>query len=100
MTTGWLPGARLCARNSGISRPSIGDSRMKIVAFAMIVSLLAATGAGAIAAPPLAGGEAAQVNAVFRPWDSPTSPGCAVAVVKGGRVIYERGYGMADLDHD
>jgi CubicO group peptidase (beta-lactamase class C family) len=37
---------------------------------------------------------------LFAEWDKPTSPGCAVGVMKDGRIIHERGYGMADLDHD
>lgn len=36
---------------------------------------------------------------VFARWDSTASPGCALSVMKDGRIVYERGYGMADLDH-
>jgi CubicO group peptidase (beta-lactamase class C family) len=41
-----------------------------------------------------------QVDKVFAKWDSTTSPGCALSVIKDGQIIYMRGYGMADLDHD
>jgi len=41
-----------------------------------------------------------QVDKVFAKWDSTTSPGCALSVMKDGHIIYKRGYGMADLDHD
>lgn len=41
-----------------------------------------------------------QVDRVFVKWDSTVSPGCAVSVIKGGQIVYKRGYGMADLDHD
>ena len=41
-----------------------------------------------------------QVNKIFAKWDSTTSPGCALSVMKDGQIIYKRGYGMADLDHD
>jgi CubicO group peptidase (beta-lactamase class C family) len=27
-------------------------------------------------------------------------PGCALSVIKDGQIVYKRGYGMADLDHD
>ncbi|HEY6298374.1 MAG TPA: serine hydrolase domain-containing protein [Candidatus Binatus sp.] len=37
---------------------------------------------------------------MFEQWNTPSSPGCAVAVMKGGRIVYEHGYGMADLDHN
>jgi CubicO group peptidase (beta-lactamase class C family) len=43
---------------------------------------------------------APKVDALFARWDRPESPGAAVAVVKGGKVIHARGYGMADLEHD
>src|SRR5580700_6401629 len=41
-----------------------------------------------------------QVDKVFAKWDSTTSPGCALSVMKNGQITYKRGYGMADLDHD
>ena len=43
---------------------------------------------------------AAKVDKLFERMDKPTSPGCAVAVVRDGRVVHTRGYGMANLDHD
>lgn len=45
-------------------------------------------------------GVAAQVDKVFAQFDKPDSPGCALAVIKDGQIVYKRGYGMADLDHD
>jgi CubicO group peptidase (beta-lactamase class C family) len=42
----------------------------------------------------------AQVDKVFQKMDSPHSPGCALSVMKDGKIIYERGYDMADLDHN
>lgn len=42
----------------------------------------------------------ARVDRLFAQWDKPESPGCALGVVKNGRFIYERGYGMANLDYD
>jgi CubicO group peptidase (beta-lactamase class C family) len=44
--------------------------------------------------------ESARVDQLFAEWDKPTSPGCAVAVMRDGQIIHERGYGMADLDHN
>jgi CubicO group peptidase (beta-lactamase class C family) len=38
-----------------------------------------------------------QVDMIFEQFDKPDSPGCAVAVIKDGGIIYKRGYGMADL---
>ena len=42
----------------------------------------------------------AQVDAVFSEWDRASSPGCAVGVIRDGELIYERGYGMANLEHN
>lgn len=39
----------------------------------------------------------ARVDRVFRDF-GPETPGCALAVIRGDRVLYERGYGMADLE--
>ncbi|HEU5422884.1 MAG TPA: serine hydrolase domain-containing protein [Nitrolancea sp.] len=41
---------------------------------------------------------AEQIDAIFAEWDRSDSPGCALAVVQNGEVVYARGYGMANLD--
>ena len=41
-----------------------------------------------------------KVDAVFARFDSPESPGCAVAVIQNHRIAYERGYGRASLELD
>jgi len=43
---------------------------------------------------------AARVDALFAPWDRPDVPGAAVAVVKDGEIVYQRGYGIANLEYD
>ena len=40
------------------------------------------------------------IDAVFATWNKPDSPGCALAVYQNGRITYEKGYGMADLEND
>ncbi len=42
----------------------------------------------------------AKVDAVFANYDKPDSPGCALGVIKDGKLIYARGYGMANLEHN
>lgn len=37
------------------------------------------------------------VDAIFAQWDKPTSPGVALAIIQDGRIVYEKGYGMANL---
>jgi CubicO group peptidase (beta-lactamase class C family)/lysophospholipase L1-like esterase len=39
------------------------------------------------------------VDALFTAWNSAT-PGCAVGVSDDGRIVLEKAYGMADLEHD
>ncbi|MFC2160928.1 serine hydrolase domain-containing protein [Acidobacteriota bacterium] len=41
-----------------------------------------------------------QVDALFAQWDKSDSPGCALAVFQNGKIIYNRGYGMANLELD
>ena len=40
------------------------------------------------------------MDAIFEPYSKNSGPGCAVAVVKNGQVIFSKGYGMANLEYD
>jgi CubicO group peptidase (beta-lactamase class C family) len=40
------------------------------------------------------------VDPLFAPWNAPGQPGAAVAVIKDNRVIFKKGYGMANLEYD
>jgi CubicO group peptidase (beta-lactamase class C family) len=42
----------------------------------------------------------ARVDKLFAQWDKPDSPGCALGIVKDGKLIYKRGYGMANLEYN
>lgn len=44
-------------------------------------------------------GKQAEVDSVFKNWDSYTTPGCAVDVTVEGRRHFSEAYGMADLEH-
>ena len=75
-----------------------------VSASAMVTTLAGAPGAAgaqtiAYPAPPTYPPNPA-VDLIFAAWDKPDSPGCALGVVQDGRFIYERGYGMANLDYD
>jgi CubicO group peptidase (beta-lactamase class C family) len=39
-----------------------------------------------------------KVDKIFAEWDKTTTPGAALAVIKDGQIIYERGYGMAKIE--
>ena len=41
----------------------------------------------------------AQVDELFAEWDTEDSPGAAVGIFKDGRLVYARGYGVANLDY-
>lgn len=40
-----------------------------------------------------------RVDSIFADVSGPTSPGCAVSVMRDGAPVYERGYGMANLSY-
>ena len=42
----------------------------------------------------------ARIDSLFARWNRKDAPGCAVGVSRDGRSIFERAYGMADLEHD
>ncbi len=39
------------------------------------------------------------MDALFARWNRSTSPGCAVSVMRRGKIVLKRGYGMANLEH-
>lgn len=41
-----------------------------------------------------------KVDQLFVFWDKPDSPGCALGIIQDGKMIYTRGYGMANLEHN
>lgn len=40
------------------------------------------------------------VDKIFSEWDKADTPGCALGIFKDGKIIYARGYGMANLEYD
>jgi CubicO group peptidase (beta-lactamase class C family) len=40
-----------------------------------------------------------QIDAVFKEWDSTTTPGASVAVIDNGKVVFAKGYGIANLEY-
>jgi CubicO group peptidase (beta-lactamase class C family) len=42
---------------------------------------------------------ASRVDQVFADYDKKDSPGCALAVVRDGGIVYSKGYGLASLEH-
>lgn len=57
----------------------------------LLFALLAAGASAAVAV------SSAEVDALFAPWNKRDGPGAAVAVIQDGKIVYEHGYGMANL---
>ena len=71
--------------------------------FALGIAVLVLVAAPAVTTPTPAAQSAAwrdSVDKVFASWATRESPGCALGIYKDGAILYERGYGMADLEHD
>lgn len=64
-------------------------------ALAAVITLITASGSSAQHFAPNP-----KVDQIFAEWDRPDSPGCAVGALRDGKFVYERGYGMANLDYD
>ena len=60
----------------------------------ILAALLGAAGATHAQAPA-----SARIDSVFQAFEAAGSPGCAVGVVRDGAIVYQRGYGFANLDH-
>jgi len=41
----------------------------------------------------------AQIDAIFSQWDTQDRPGIAVGVLNDGKIVYTKGYGLANLEH-
>jgi len=41
-----------------------------------------------------------RVDQLFARWDRPDSPECVLGVIRDGKFIYKKCYGMANLEHD
>ncbi len=41
-----------------------------------------------------------EVDKLFAAYDKPAMPGCALAIIHKGEIIYKRGYGLANLEYD
>jgi CubicO group peptidase (beta-lactamase class C family) len=84
--------------------PCIFREEHPIMRFRRLVPLflpfVASTCILAQSAAPAAENVSAKLDEIFRKMDSTVTPGCALSVMKDGKIVYERGYGMADLDHN
>lgn len=74
----------------------------KIKTLILLTTLAGLSGLGfaqaAAGTAETAPGLAAKIDALFAPWDKKDSPGLVLAVIRDGKILYQRGYGMADLE--
>jgi CubicO group peptidase (beta-lactamase class C family) len=76
------------------SHSAIERKRVKFfVAFCFVVFMISSSIANADE-------KTDQIDRLFARWDSTISPGAALAVIQEGQIIYKRGYGMANLEHN
>jgi CubicO group peptidase (beta-lactamase class C family) len=74
----------------------------------MLLSLVScvAVGAHAAAAPPSSAKPSGpvspdkQIDALFKEWDTQNTPGASVAVIQHGKLIFAKGYGIANLEYN
>ncbi len=68
----------------------------KAFAFSLLVlSVLPAAGQAQTLNPKTI----ARIDSLFKPFDRPDSPGYALGVFRNGQALFQKGYGMASLDH-
>jgi CubicO group peptidase (beta-lactamase class C family) len=102
-------GARV--RESRLSR-AVRLAIVPLLSAALLSAALPAAAQPAAAQPAAAQPAAAQpaaaqpaadpgprIDALFSKWRGADSPGCSVGVSRGGRTVFERGYGRASLEH-
>ena len=44
--------------------------------------------------------DAKRLDDLFQTWNQPGTPGAAVAVIQHGKLVFEKGYGLANLEYD
>ena len=70
---------------------------------ALQVALVAAVSPGSPGSPTTTAAELTidkvAIDAVFAPYDRDDGPGCALGIIHEGKLVYARGYGMANLEH-
>lgn len=75
-------------------------SRRVLVAAILLLSTARASAQTLSTGPGSQTDVTARIDKLFEKWNRTDSPGCALSVMKDGRIVYEHGYGMADLDHN
>lgn len=88
----YSPARTICRKSEGINVHS-SPSRLNLLALCLVVlSSVTLTSAQA-------DDSREKVDALFSQWSKPDSPGCALAVIRDGQVVFKRAYGTGNLDY-
>ncbi|HZV67263.1 MAG TPA: serine hydrolase domain-containing protein, partial [Telluria sp.] len=75
--------------------------RLHPALLASLLAILPLSGWAATPSAPASTGTQSpeqQVDALFAKWNKPDTPGCAVEVIRDGKVLFRKGYGMSDIE--
>jgi len=70
------------------------------LAYTLTTHLATAATSPAKSGEPLNAAIVKQIDQAFSAWDNTRTPGAAIAVSRSGKVVFARGYGMSNLEHD
>lgn len=70
------------------------------VLFAAALVLIAAPASAQLGVNAIGPETSAAIDKIFAAFDTTTRPGCALGVWRNGKIIYTRGYGMANLEYN
>src|ERR1700688_3669287 len=65
----------------------------------LAILLLFALAIANVSAQSLSVGTIKKIDSLFQPWNSTSSPGCTIGIVRNDSLIYAKGYGMSNLEY-
>jgi CubicO group peptidase (beta-lactamase class C family) len=72
---------------------------MKIT-LSLIAIIFGCLSIGTACAQPLTQVKAAGIDSIFAKYNNTTGPGCVIAVIKDGKVVFKKAYGLANLEYN
>jgi len=72
---------------------------MKPLFNSAFLSLVIICGTNAVFSQAVPEATAKKIDSLFKQWDNPKSPGCAIGIVRNDSLIYAKSYGMANLEN-
>jgi CubicO group peptidase (beta-lactamase class C family) len=84
--------------SGGVTGASDLSFRPSGAALGVVAVLLAAAFSACGPAAPGADARLQQVDEIFRAWDTTETPGCVAAASRDGAILFERAWGMANLE--